>query len=339
MPIAEFNNIYDGFTVGMRAYNIALLRKQFNYKIAPKYSFRSKSLTGAASASMTHNLENNNLFFLNYGIRTSYTSYAEGLFVRQITPSLTFMFREDDDFRSNKRQLLVFRYVDIHRDKDLSNPLTSNEPNYAVFNARYINSDDNLIDFNKWYLDFQAARRFSKISFNYEYRKLFESNRQLNLRFFAGTFIENNNDKNSDYFSFALDRPTDYLFDYAYLGRSEDSGIFSQQYIDAEGGFKSMLETPFANQWMTTLNTSTTLWKYVLAYGDVGFVKNKHFDPKFVYDSGIRINLVIDYFEVYFPIYSNLGWEIGQPNYDQRIRFKFTVDPESLLGLFRRRWF
>jgi len=68
-------------------------------------------------------------------------------------------------------------------------------------------------------------------------------------------------------------------------------------------------------------------------------VKNKFNTPQFVYDSGVRINLVTDYFEVYFPIYSNLGWEIGQPNYDQKIRFKFTADPQALLGLFRRRWF
>ena len=56
---------------------------------------------------------------------------------------------------------------------------------------------------------------------------------------------------------------------------------------------------------------------------DVGVVKNKSNNVKFVYDSGIRLNLVTDYFEVYFPIYSNLGWEIGQDNYDQKIRFLF----------------
>jgi len=99
------------------------------------------------------------------------------------------------------------------------------------------------------------------------------------------------------------------------------------------------LETPFANQWMTTINVSTTLWNYVLAYGDIGLVKNKFDAPHFVYDSGVRINLVTDYFEIYLPIYSNLGWEIGQSNYDQKIRFKFTADPQVLLGLFRRRWF
>ncbi|MBJ6369454.1 gluzincin family metallopeptidase [Snuella sedimenti] len=339
MPLFEFNNIYDGFSLGMKMYNKTILRKHFDYRIEPKYSFKSKSLTGAASASITHNLENNDLFFINYGIRTSYTSYAEDLFVSQITPSLTLLFRQDNDFRSNKRKLLMFRHININRDKDPNNPLSSTEPNYSVFNIRYINSNDNLINFSKWHTDFQVGKTFSKIAFNYEYRRLFQNNRQLNLRLYAGTFLRNDNDLSSDYFSFALDRPTDYLFDYAYLGRSESSGIFSQQYITAEGGFKSKLDTPFANQWITTLNASTTLWKYILLYGDAGFVKNKSNKANFVYDSGIRINLVTDYFEIYLPLYSKLGWEIGQPHYDQKIRFKFTLDPESLLGLFRRRWF
>ncbi|MFY0714219.1 metalloprotease [Seonamhaeicola sp. NFXS20] len=339
MPIAEFNNIYDGFTLGARVYNKTVLRKLFNYKFEPQYALKSRTLTGSASISKIHYFEDSDLYYLSYGIGAGYSSYAQDLFVRQITPSLILQFREDNDFRSNKRQSLIFRYVDINRDKDANNILTSNEPNYGIFNTRYVHSNDNLINFNKWYIDLQLADKFSKVAFNYEYRKLFESNRQLNLRLFTGIFLKNNTDLNANYFSFALDRPTDYLFDYAYLGRSESSGIFSQQYITAEGGFKSKLNTPFANQWISTINTSTTLWKYILAYGDVGLVKNKYDSTRFVYDSGIRLNLVTDYFEIYFPVYSNLGWEIGQPNYDQKIRFKFTADPQVLLGLFRRRWF
>ncbi|MFD0836100.1 metalloprotease [Mariniflexile aquimaris] len=339
MPIAEFNNIYDGFTLGLRIYNKTVLRKLFNYRFEPQYSLKSRTLTGSGFVAMTHYLENSDLYAINYGLSAGYSSYAENLFVRQISPSLVFLFREENDFRSNKKESLTLRYVDIHRDKDLNNVLTSNEPNYGVFNARYIDSDDNLINFKKWYTDVQIAKNFSKVSFNYEYRRLFENNSQLNLRLFTGMFLSNKNDPNSNYFSFALDRPTDYLFEYPYLGRSEASGIFSQQYIDAEGGFKSKLKTPFANQWMSTVNVSTTLWKYVLFYGDIGLLKSKFDNPHFVYDSGFRVNLVTDYFEIYFPLYSNLGWEIGQPRYDQKIRFKFTIDPQALLGLFRRRWY
>ncbi|GAA4231218.1 hypothetical protein GCM10022291_03210 [Postechiella marina] len=339
MPIVEFNNIYDGVTLGSRLYNRTLLRKKLYYKFEPTYSLKSQTFTWSVATYFTHNIENSNLYSINYGIKAGYKSYAENLFVRQITPSVTFKFRQDNDFRSNKKESIFVRYIDTQRDEDPLHIATTSEPDYSIFNARYIKSNDNLINFSKWYTDFQIGKNFSKVALNYEYRRLFESNRQLNLRFFAGSFLSNNNDENSDYFSFALDRPTDYLFDYSYLGRSEASGIFSQQYITAEGGFKSKLETPFANQWMTTINTSTTLWKYILVYSDLGLLKNKHNKAKFVYDSGLRVNLVTDYFEIYFPIYSNLGWEMGQPNYSQSIRFKFTLDPKSLLGLFRRKWY
>ena len=50
-------------------------------------------------------------------------------------------------------------------------------------------------------------------------------------------------------------------------------------------------------------------------------------------------NLVEDYFELYLPVYSNLGWEIAQPNYDRSIRFIITLSPKTLLKLFTRRWY
>lgn len=339
MPLLEYRNIYDGLTLGAKIYNKTVLRKGFNYKFAPKYSFKSQSLTGSASIFFEKNIEGSNLYNYSYGISGKYSSYAPDLFARVIAPNLAFRFRDNSNFRSNKFQALNFRYLDISKDTDINNISNNDEPNYGVFNAQFIDTNPGLIDFYKWFADFQLSEKFGKISFNYEYRKLLESNHQINLRFYFGSFIYNNNDPSSDYFSFALDRPTDYLFDYNYLGRSEDSGIFSQQLIIAEGGFKSKLEPSFANQWMATSNFSTTIWKYILGYADFGVVKNKHDNMKFVYDSGIRINLVTDYFEIYFPIYSNLGWEVGNPNYDEKIRFIFTVDPKSLMGLFRRKWY
>ena len=339
MPLLEFQNIYDGLTIGVKMYNKTVLRKRFIYKLEPQYGTKSKTFTGRGLVYFTHDYENQDLYNINFGLTGSYTSFAKDAHVTILSPNLTFNFRDDKDFRSNKRQALNFRYLDISRTQKDNTIVLTEEPDYSVFNIRYINANPGLVDYFRWNSDIQFSKLFGKLSFNYEYRKLSENNRQFNVRFFAGTFLYNRTDINSDYFSFALDRPTDYLFDYDYLGRSETTGIFSQQIIIAEGGFKSKLDTPFANQWLTTINTSTTLWKYIEAYADIGLVKNKYVDPAFVYDSGLRIDLVTDYFELYFPVYSKLGWEIGQPRYDQKIRFKLTLDPKALLGLFRRKWY
>ena len=339
MPLVEFNNIYDGLTLGTKVYNKTILRKRLNYRFSPQYATKSRTLTGSTSISYSHNLEDQNLYDITYGISAGYQSFARDAFFTSIRPSVSFSFRNDSHFRSNQTDQLSARYVSIERELGNDATVTLDEPNYGVFNLRYTHSSPGVINYSKLFTDLQVADKFSKIAFNYEFRKLTKSNRNINFRFFAGYFLRNNTEPNSDYFSFALDRPTDYLFDFNYLGRSEAAGLFSQQIIIAEGGFKSILDTPYANQWMTTANFSTSIWRYIQAYGDVGLVKSKFTNAKFVYDSGIRLSLVEDYFEIYFPIYSNLGWEIAQPNYDQHIRFMFTVDPQVLLGLFRRKWY
>lgn len=339
MPEADYN-FYDGFSPGLKLYNKTILSKNLLYRISPKYGVKSGDLVGSASIIYNHRTDNKNNFRTRYGIGGSFFNYAPNLRYSSYTPFISFRYRNKDDYRNNKRQFLSFRYVNINREVDPNREsLTSGEPKYSVFNAKFGISNPNLKHFSSWFNDFQLAGDFGKVSTTMEFRKLTEKNRQYNLRIYAGSFLYNKTFQDSNFFSFALDRPTDYLFDYDYLGRSEETGLLSQQLIIAEGGFKSRLNTPFINQWLTTANTSTTLWRYIMAYGDIGFIKNRGTKPEFVYDSGIRLNLVEDYFELYFPVYSNLGWEISQPKYEEKIRFIVTLSPRTLLGLFTRRWY
>ncbi|TLP74138.1 M1 family metallopeptidase [Maribacter sp. ACAM166] len=340
VPVINFN-IYDGWAPGIRLYNKTLLERPFVYDFSPSYSFKEKAFVGYGKFSYRKYLSKSGLYVANYAIGASTSHFNENSRYTSITPSFSLGFRPED-LISNKREFLSFRYVNILRDFDTSLQNLASDPenpDYSVFNARYINRNNGIIDYNSWFLDFQLAGNFSKVSFEYEYRKLFKNNRQLNLRFFAGKFLSNRT--KTDFFSFALDRPTDYLFDYGYLGRSEDSGIYSQQIIIAEGGFKSFLDDQyrFSNDWMTTVNGSFNVWRWIELYGDAGLVKNTGLSEKFVYDSGVRLNLVTDYFELYLPVYSNNGWEVSQPNYGEKIRFIITVSPKTLTGLFTRKWF
>ena len=340
VPVVNFN-IYDGWAPGLRLYNKTLLERPFVYDFAPSYSFREKAFVGYGRFSYRKYLSKSGLYVANYSINASTSHFNVNSRVISYTPSFSLGFRPAD-LISNKREFLSFRYINIFRDfaEGLQNDSFDPEnPDYRVFNARYINRDNNILDYKSWFLDFQLANNFSKVSFEYEYRKLFENNKQLNLRFYAGKFLSNRTD--SDFFSFALDRPTDYLFDYGYLGRSEDSGIYSQQLIIAEGGFKSFLDERFrfSNDWIATTNASFNIWRWIELYGDAGFVKNKGVPGKFVYDSGVRLNLVTDYFELYLPLHSNNGWEIVQPDYEERIRFIVTLDIKTITGLFTRQWF
>lgn len=334
MPEFEYN-LYDGVSIGPKVYNKTILAKNFQFQIAPKYGFTSKTLVGSASLVNTQQFKNENLYAIRYGISGNRFSYGYDLFYRKYSPFLSFSYRSNY-LRDNEHQYLLIRNVHVSRDIAPNNPLK--QPNYNVFNVNYKYSNPHLVDYTSASFDYQLAQKFSKISVSAEYRKLFRNNRQINLRFYTGFFLYNDT-QDSDYFSFALDRPTDYLFDYNYYGRSQGSGLFSQQFIMAEGGFKSKLEPAYANQWLSTVNASTNLWKWIFVYGDAGLLKNKNHDAKFLYDSGLRMSLVDDYFEIFFPVYSNLGLEITQPHYDQKIRFIVSLDINTLIKLFTRRWY
>jgi hypothetical protein len=292
-------------------------------------------LSGGASFDINNNYRTGNLYNIRYSMSGDYFHYAPDATYQKLNPSVQFRFRQSD-FRDNRKQLILIRQVLVNREK--SNFITDiTTENYSVFNIKYINTKTEVVHHFNLITDFQMSSKFGKLAGEIQYRKLFDDNREFSIRLFAGSFLYNTT--NSNFFSFALDRPTDYLFDYNYYGRSESSGFFSQQFILVDGGFKSKLDTPFANQWLTSINVGYTIWNFVEAYSDFGLLKNKFNDPKFVYDSGIRLNLVTNYFEFYFPVYSNNGWEVSQFKYNEKIRFVITFDPKLLINLFTRKWF
>ena len=197
--------------------------------------------------------------------------------------------------------------------------------------------DPNIIEETRYKFSTELAKNFSKVAADFRYRKLTSSDTQLDFRIFAGAFIHNTS--KGDYFSFGLDRANDYLFELNYYGRSEDSGIFSQQYIITESGFKSVLQTRFANQYMLSLNSSIGIWRWMEFYNDVAFLKNKNERLFFGYENGIRFNFVHNILEVYFPLYSNNGWEVSEQAYAQKIRFTFTGNINRVYNFFRRGFF
>lgn len=336
VPEVRFN-LDNGINPRLKITNKTFLERPFTFSVSPGYSFAEKSLLGSAGFGVITNLQNKKLNFTRYSLNISTAFFAENSRFTTLTPAVSFSWRPEDRI-SNRRQGFLARYRTIFRDIDenLIDQIDT-ENDFSVLNFRYTDVDNNILNFKRWRIDAQLADRFSRVSFEWESRMLFDNNRQLNLRFFAGKFITNNTD--SDFFSFALDRPSDYLFDLNYLARSDDSGLASQQIIITEGGFKSIFDDRFGNDWILTGNASFNIWQWVELYGDIGAIKNNGENARFVYDSGVRLNLVTDFFELYFPVYSTNGFEIAQPNYNERIRFVITPSIKTLTRLFTRKWF
>ncbi|MGV9004085.1 aminopeptidase [Flavobacterium sp.] len=334
VPTLEYN-LYDGFQPGFRFHNKTILDKPFIFDLNPTFSAKTSTISGKGVFYLNHYYRESKISNIRYVLGGQYLHYAPDAYYTKLNPSIIMSFRPAN-LRDNREQYITVKQSLVNRQKT-AYITDENTENYQVFIAKYYNGKTEVTNHFNFLFDTQLSSTFGKLSTEVQYRKLFDSNRQINLRFFGGTFIYNQT--NSNFFDFGLDRPSDYLFESDYLGRSETKGIFSQQSIVKDGFFKSKLDTRFANQWMTTINASTSIWNWVEVYGDIGVIKNKNVSAKFVYDSGVRLNLLTDYLELYFPVYSTNGWEIGQQNYQERIRFIVTFNPSTLIKLFTRKWF
>ena len=328
-------NFYDGVIFGVDLSNKPIFQKNFEMKVAPAYAFKSKSVVGSFSLIYNQFFENSKLYNIAYGLAGSTNHYEPDLSYNTFTPFVKIDFSRET-LRDVGSQSIVAKMVNIDKEVPIGIE-KSPEDKYHVFGLSYSYSNPALIRGISYNIGGEYATNFSKLNAEFRYRKLTATNRELQFRVFAGAFLHNNS--GSDYFSFGLDRANDYLFGLNYFGRSEDSGIFSQQFISAEGGFKSVLSTRFANEFMLSGNSSVGIWRWLEIYNDAAILKNKGDNPFFAYENGIRLNFVRDIFEFYLPVYSNNGFEIAQPEYHTKIRFVITTNFSRIYNFIRRGFF
>ncbi len=330
----EYNyNYYDGVILGLKLGNKSLIKKRWNYTIKPTFGLKSKELKGTVNTIYTY-YPNDSKSINKYrsGIVYSSYNYDNLLAYQRLSPFAQIEFKRKN-LRSVDKKTLSARYLVINKEIN-PNSTPSESDNYSIFNINYNYSNPEIINNINYNLDFQISKPFSKFSFEIQYRKLKTNNSQIDFRIFAGTFIHNNTISN--FFNYSLNRSSDYLFDYNYFGRSEDTGFLSQQIIIAEGGFKSFFKNNTANKWMITSNNSYGFWRWAEIYTDLGIYKNQGAEIQFKYDTGLRLNFVQNFFEIYLPVQSSNGLELKQPKYHEKIRFVLTLSIGKIYNFIKR---
>ncbi len=329
--IIEYN-YYEGLVLGPQFYNQALFKKKWLFKVTPTYGFKSQAVSGSIGLAYQHLPENTRVYSYDAGLSASNSFYDADLRYKKFYPTFVINFKRKS-LRDVGGSYLMTRYNFI--DKDVPEGEVQQESDkYQVLDIRYGYGQPNIINDLSYFVDFQYHEDFTKLALDFRYRFLSDKNRQYDFRFFFGNFFRNKT--TSDYFNFALDRPSDYLFEYGYFGRSEDSGFFSQEIIISDGGFKSIFEDKYASQYMTSVNASIGIWRWIELYGDAGIKKNQHTSPDFYFDSGIRFNFVHNFVEIYFPLQSSLGFEPSLPDYASKIRFVLTGSPTKIYNFIKR---
>ena len=327
-------NLYDGISPGFNFLNKGLKNKPFSYEIFSQYASKEKTLVGSLNLKYQVNNEINDNFSTVYNIFYTTNHYKEDLRFQVFSPSITINFRDNNNLRSNIRRSFSISMYNV--DKDSHNVDDNKLNNYSIYNLGYYYSDIGIINYLKSSANTEFSNNFGKINLVFDYRKIFNSNRQFQARVYLGKFFWNN--RNFENFNYNLGRSAGYLFLDNYLGRSERTGLLSQQFIMAGGGFKSFFDNPTTDNFMLTTNLNIGLWKWIEGYLDIGTLKDKGEKPRYFYGTGLRLNLLPDFFELYFPISSSNGFELSQENYSNKIRFIVSYNLESLSKLFTRRW-
>ncbi len=326
-------NLYDGLILGVNINNRSVVNHNFEFSLTPNYSTKSQNFTGSYSFAYNHFFKESSIYKIRYGFAGSNFHYAPELEYNTFTPFTSIQFRRNS-LRDNGIKLLLARLIRV--DKELvSNAIKQENDKYNVFNLRYIHSKFDAINRTLYAVNTEFHSKFTKITTDIRYRRFFKADKSYDIRFFGGYFLSNKTD--GDYFSFGLNRGSDYLFEQNLFGRSENEGIFSQQFVVGQGGFKSKFSKPhFSNQLITSLNTSFTIWKSFELYNDFAMLKSKNTSPQYFYENGIRLNFLPNIFEFYFPIYTNEGFEVTKQRYPSKVRFIITTDIDRIYNFFRR---
>ena len=177
---------------------------------------------------------------------------------------------------------------------------------------------------------------FQKISGEAFYRWEYAKDKKLSVRMFGGYFLTNTTKNNL--FDYGISKVSNYSFSYGLLGQSATTGLLSQQLILAEGGFKSYVGKT-TNQWITSLNVDAHVWRWFNVYADAGLYKSRLQPTQFIWDSGVKVKVIPDFLEVYFPVQSSLGFEPSFKDYGQRIRFTLVLNFSAITNYFSRGWF
>ena len=324
-------NAYDGILFGMVIHNGLVLRQPTTMYFSPQYGTKEMRLSGSLSIRHRSYFQEKKLASISYGFGAESFHFNPDQRYYRFNPQIDATFRPEG-LASNKRSIVGLELVSLFQE-DQNKKLVDGTFNSSLSYGYSNSSSSSSKGFG---VALQTGDSFTKFSASYRNRKYYTEGKQYTFRFFIGLLSDQNNSGN---FDFGISRVNDYSFKYKLLGRSETSGFFSQQYVIAEGGFKSFIPTQTANQWMMSANFSTTLWRGFEVYSDIGVVKNRKENKRFIYDAGFSVNLVQDYLAIYFPLYSNLGWEIDDKAYSSKIRFTLSIQASDLVSLFARSWF
>lgn len=333
-PRIRFTNTYDKFLFGMNFKNQSLFDQKFEYSLTPYYSTGTGKLTGSGAVAYSFLPAESIIQRLTFGVSGSYFHYDYDLAYQKNSLYTNISFRKNP--RSTVSRGLGISYTYFERDLNAKMIANQDYDKYNLWTIGYGYTDNQMIHEKSFSISTQGMEDYNKITAEGFYRWEFAPRQKLSLRLFAGYFARNETRNNT--FDYGIARVSDYSFSYNLLGQSATGGILSQQFVLADGGFKSLIPGS-VNQWITSFNVDSSVWKIFHVYADAGLYKNKNNPTQFIWDSGVKVRVIPDFLEIYLPVQSSLGFEPAFKDYGKRIRYTLILNLSTIINAARRGWY
>ncbi|OQP65348.1 hypothetical protein A3860_16915 [Niastella vici] len=341
MPAIGYS-AYDHFMFGLALHNYTFPAHKLQFFVAPMYATVSKQVNGIGRIGYTWR-PNNTFEKIDLSVGGSHFSTLDGtdsnankIFAGfyKLSPALKVTFNNKDP-RSNLEKWLEFRTYLIW-EKDFRYVLKSSDaayyPTEGKTTRRYLNQlSFNIADYRALYpydvrLQVQQGEGFYRASATGNYYFNYSSYGGLQMRVFAAKFGYIGGKTLAKQIQTEVYQPKltavrgneDYTYSNYFLGRNEQTGLFSQQIMIRDGGLKIRTDLfqglqGRSDNWIASMNLNSTLPRNLLPFPlpikiffDAGtyaeaWKKNAE-TSRFLYVAGLQVTLFKDLIQVYAPV-------------------------------------
>ncbi len=359
LPMVAWNR-YNGIMGGAVVSNFGLLPSRFEYTLVPLYDFKNATFAGTGTA-IYHiwplrgcfkeiNLVLNakrfaydqfNSFNTTEGSATSVLHYT------RFAPELQVKFRSKN-LRSKFQHQLSFLNVSLWRDEleysfdaiDSAYKPNKNDTYRNINQLIYRFTNTRVVDPFAGMVRLEQGNNYSKLSAEFNYRFSYTRFKKgVDIRFFAGGFLDNGraNTLNNNVRMSGWEGRHDYLYEEYYFGRSDVRGLWKQQFLVRDGGFKTPTFVGQSNKWLAALNVDVDLPLPVPVslFGSLGTYEGittvfSDLDNAVMYEGGIAVKLFRNVLEIYVPLFYsddiNKTFELNRIEFIEQVRFVFNIN-------------
>ncbi len=385
LPAMGWNN-YDKYMLGIGLHNFGLLQRGLEFGLFPMYGFGSEELTGLATIRKHWLVQKDWAHQITLGVNAKKFTFDSFRFQSEdrnegyirLNPYLELELTSKKAKPTTKK----LRFDFIHNSVDynlflVEGELSEETENHEIYRLSYSSKNTHAIRPSRFvasveFQDFELLPDMTglepnpslKLSLTYQQSYQYKKGRYFDWRFFGGWFPLNEvgngrQSSNSPLFFYGTNisliqqGSMDYAFDDYYFGRSEQTGIWSQQISGREGFFKTpIVQKPnsfsrlgISNEYAFALNLSSDLpFKLpailpIRAYADLGYFEDPGFSSSesFLFSGGLMLSYADGGLEIYFPLVNSSNIEDAfdsiNGDYWTRVSFKLnikTFDPTEI---------